>query len=379
MGQGVGSCHTAGFQVLMEWLFGRYGQLSNVCPEMYWLRDMSLLFKFLCTMETRTAELMRKRKDTNEYQFWRLTFDADTAVRHQGMGWDGHVPTIFWEVQGVRGADQDIADIDATAFGRQISLGEGPIVASHADVGLLIAKPSPTEDDILHTDQLPTFQNTLSPQESETLLSFLTVPYLQIPLVLDFFASQDRATYLFNPQLQRVFRAVLFEPRVFREVSNAQVSQVPVQCDQGGLFEQAKNDTAETLFGTPCGLLLSDLSHCPSAVLQPLQIILGCALDMAKAEVYSAEAPFLLYMVELAADILDFVEFVLDLLRQAEHPDWIGHVSADAITSLEQGQHFLRQFRSILQLKAQMFSWGSSRSPDPKGFSASPVRLRPRA
>ena len=29
---------------------------------------------------------------------------------------------------------------------------------------------------------------------------FLTVPYLQLPLVLDFFASQDRATYLFNPE-----------------------------------------------------------------------------------------------------------------------------------------------------------------------------------
>ena len=27
------------------------------------------------------------------------------------------------------------------------------------------------------------------------------MPYLQLPLVLDFFASQDRATYLFNPEL----------------------------------------------------------------------------------------------------------------------------------------------------------------------------------
>ena len=26
------------------------------------------------------------------------------------------------------------------------------------------------------------------------------MPYLQLPLVLDFFASQDRATYLFNPE-----------------------------------------------------------------------------------------------------------------------------------------------------------------------------------
>lgn len=35
---------------------------------------------------------------------------------------------------------------------------------------------------------------------SQLASGFLTVPYLQLPLVLDFFASQDRAAYLFNPE-----------------------------------------------------------------------------------------------------------------------------------------------------------------------------------
>ena len=39
------------------------------------------------------------------------------------------------------------------------------------------------------------------PKTLQKIWGFLTVPYLQLPLVLDFFASQDRATYLFNPEL----------------------------------------------------------------------------------------------------------------------------------------------------------------------------------
>ena len=58
--------------------------------------------------------------------------------------------------------------------------------------------------------------------ESELLLSYLTVDYVRIPLVVNFFASHDRITYLFNRELQDLLRSVLFEPgtwvlQVFRE------------------------------------------------------------------------------------------------------------------------------------------------------------------
>jgi hypothetical protein len=70
----------------------------------------------------------------------------------------------------------------------------------------------PTEEDILHAEKLPNFGDTLSREESEALLSFLTVEYIRLPLVVGFFASRDRPTYLFNHQLQALLRAVLFEP-----------------------------------------------------------------------------------------------------------------------------------------------------------------------
>ena len=67
---------------------------------------------------------------------------------------------------------------------------------------------------IFQADALPRFDDTLSREESEMLLSYLTVDYTRIPLVLGFFASRDRATYLFNRDLQALLRAVLFEARV---------------------------------------------------------------------------------------------------------------------------------------------------------------------
>jgi hypothetical protein len=59
-----------------------------------------------------------------------------------------------------------------------------------------------SEDDVLFADELPTFGGTLSVEESEALLSFLTVPYARIPLVVGFFATRDRASYLMNTDLQ---------------------------------------------------------------------------------------------------------------------------------------------------------------------------------
>ena len=40
------------------------------------------------------------------------------------------------------------------------------------------------------------------------LLSHLTVPYTRIPLVMGFFASRDRVTYLFNQDLQRLLARI---------------------------------------------------------------------------------------------------------------------------------------------------------------------------
>lgn len=49
-----------------------------------------------------------------------------------------------------------------------------------------------SEEDILHASGLPEFGVKMRPHESELLLSYLTVPYLRIPLILRFFADRSR-------------------------------------------------------------------------------------------------------------------------------------------------------------------------------------------
>ena len=49
-----------------------------------------------------------------------------------------------------------------------------------------------TEEDVLHLTNLPTFDGLLRPSESELLLTYLTAPYLRIPLVLRHFADPQR-------------------------------------------------------------------------------------------------------------------------------------------------------------------------------------------
>ena len=69
-----------------------------------------------------------------------------------------------------------------------------------------------TEDDILHVTKLPDFGGRLRAEHCELLLQYLTAPYLRIPLVLRFFAEQDKTSCLANNDLQEMLDCVLFEP-----------------------------------------------------------------------------------------------------------------------------------------------------------------------
>ena len=90
-----------------------------------------------------------------------------------------------------------------------------------------------TEDDILHlsTSELPTFGNVLKPADSERFLSFLTAPYIRIPLILDFFANGDpgRLAGLRSKALQLIVDAALFEPGRWRAADFTEfVKEIPV-------------------------------------------------------------------------------------------------------------------------------------------------------
>ena len=58
------------------------------------------------------------------------------------------------------------------------------------------------EDDVLFAKALPNFDDTLSAEDSERICSYLTAPYLRIPMLLDYFANGRIGNLLTNSCVQ---------------------------------------------------------------------------------------------------------------------------------------------------------------------------------
>ena len=132
-----------------------------------------------------------------------------------------------------------------------------------------------TEEQLLRCNELKTFDNTLSMEEAEYLVSFLTVPHLAIPLVLSFFAQPSHVGQLLNQRLQVIVESVLFEPRSFRpDEKDLQITHVPLPVDK-----------VETVLATKHGILMYEVTHARAAVLKPLidicervfELCIGCS------------------------------------------------------------------------------------------------------
>eukprot|EP01063_Lacrimia_lanifica_P039590 TRINITY_DN8724_c1_g1_i1.p1 TRINITY_DN8724_c1_g1~~TRINITY_DN8724_c1_g1_i1.p1 ORF type:complete len:3085 (+),score=1246.46 TRINITY_DN8724_c1_g1_i1:263-9517(+) len=307
-------------EALANWLTENTTDLADQHPEFIWTRDMSALYRFAATMETRDCELLRRRKDSTHH-YWRLSFDDSLGARG-GMRFMRSGPALRWDVAGgIRGAEMDIADLTVSGFnGRELRWGEGPIVHSPVDLERVLGIKDATEDDVVHCRTLPNYGGTLSKEESERLFSSLTTRYISIPLVLDFFASMDRHTYLFSTAMQSVLRGVLFEPGAWADAAAARpvVPHCPLRQThsqkQEAAVEAALSATFksfdEKLLGTPHGLLLNELRHSPSAVLHPLlSIARRCLDDLAACSVYSANAHFMSFILTLLIDVHTFADF----------------------------------------------------------------------
>jgi hypothetical protein len=188
----------------------------------------------------------------------------------------------------------------------------------------MIKCESPTEDDVLHADALPNFGETLSTEESTTLMSYLTVHYVRIPLVVGFFASRDRVTYLFNPELQNLFRAVLFEAGPWLPASDDRpINFVPVKMssreEQQEMADEYLNPEIasgrrhdQRLLGTDTGILLNELKHSPAATLRPLMTMLQNVVELGQASVHSPDASFVCYMLKIAIDMQSYILYSLE-------------------------------------------------------------------
>ncbi len=155
-----------------------------------------------------------------------------------------------------------------------------------------------TEDDILHLRELPDFDGQLGQRDSELLLSALTTPYLRIPLILSFFATEDRIHSLKSPTLRQLLDSVVFEPARYLRKNAAYAPQfVPT--------------TDETCLATPYGLLLNELTRSPYQLLKALIRLLRLALSLDTGSYFASQTDIILYALRLGCRVENFVSYVL--------------------------------------------------------------------
>lgn len=128
-------------------------------------------------------------------------------------------------------------------------------------------KPVNTEDDVLHIKNLPNFEDALGQRDSELLISYLTVPYIRLPLILSFFSTEDRIHALKSKQLRDVLDSVLFEPGRYLPASlKEEPKEVPTANPK--------------LLATPYGMLINELHRSPAGVIDSAIKLLKFALDL---------------------------------------------------------------------------------------------------
>jgi hypothetical protein len=165
-----------------------------------------------------------------------------------------------------------------------------------------------TEDDVLHLEnnELPTFGNVLTPSDSERFITFLTAPYIRIPLILDFFANGDptRLSALKSKTMQLIVDAALFEPGRWKPFDYSDyITEVPV----------VDIDRLETLLATPHGTLFNEIAKSPDVLTTCVIKILERALDMdvGRYTPKASSGPLILYAIRLAVRLEGYLKYAL--------------------------------------------------------------------
>ena len=169
---------------------------------------------------------------------------------------------------------------------------------SPTDPSLLAGEPISTEDDVLHLKKCPSFDMRLSQRNSELLLSYLTVPYLRIPLIINFFASEERIKSLSSPTLRAVLDGVLFEPSHWQSSETKPLPDMVPFTDRSHL-------------ATPCGLLFNELQVSPDGILKAITSMLQLVLDMDSGRFTASVGSIVLYVVRLVVRVEGFLIYLI--------------------------------------------------------------------
>jgi hypothetical protein len=300
---------------LSSCLAGKIPQFLATYPGLVTLRDLTFLLRLLCLPQN-LPERKRETWHASDVELrWEYLASDD---RFRVVGFQNRELTLepgskefvyggsdFVSLAPVGEATSGKTDSFFSGFKRFTAMFSGgesvrrslsPALPSN-----LAGCPIESEDDVLHIETLPRFDDRLSPMQSEHLLSILTVPYLRIPLVLRFFNDRTHFSALGCPVLQAMLDAVLFEPGPFLESDDEIETDTVADQNVPGVKQHALR--------TPSGRLCHELTHSPGTILAELDGLFRLAVEV-DIPSYSAEASASLYTIRLWARIAAFTSEV---------------------------------------------------------------------
>ena len=171
------------------------------------------------------------------------------------------------------------------------------------------------EEDVLYLRKLPSLgegeqqqqqESTLTPKEKEILLQILTTPYLRIPLLLDFFAHENRIAALSSPPLQKVITAALFESGKYLPTTHRPPPpHIPSQ-------DPPPSPTpSSSYFATPNGLLINELQLSPDGIIRPLLAMLNLSTGLDGGAFSGKAAGIFFFVVRLCVYVEGYLAALL--------------------------------------------------------------------
>ena len=279
---------------LWRYLTGESQELSDDYPELSALRDIVFTLKMLLAPHAEDLPPPAAYRVSDALLHWSSDKEGRLTVR--GFG------TQLKAAYAARAAPSGLLGRFSAFFGGA-SRPRTPLSA--ADPSGLAGVEVGVEDDVLHltSAQLPSFSGRVSPADSEYLLQLLTVPYLRLPLLVAFFASQQRVTALAEPSLQAMLDAACFEPGLFQPDTPRPVpTQLPA--------------LSRDVFATPVGLLVNELQHAPTPLLASLLELGRHALELDAGHYRpSGGSLAVLYALRLLVRVQGHLMLVLDGTR----------------------------------------------------------------
>ena len=293
-------CLQMGFPMTDEelpfYLSGESRELGDNYPELTTMRDIVFMFKAMMTPTSDSLPELRRWRPRDAALWWKYK---------PGEGFDVHgfnrkLEVLAWK-EGDAG-DKGTGWLSALGGGFLASLfgidRRPRCPPSGGNPSNLAGERVDTEEDVLHLKDLPTFDGLLRPSESELLLTYLTAPYLRIPLALRHFADPQRVRALGHKQIQGVLDACFFEPGPWQPPGTVAVpAEIPAP--------------SRAHMATPAGLLLHELSNAPAPLVDAAEEILALSLELDTGRHDAPVAAGVLYAARLMTRMHAFVRYLL--------------------------------------------------------------------